>query len=232
MRGMRCSRGIQLKMIQAAIVAGLAGCGHCAPLLASQLRSPGSTATGRQLAAAAAASAADVVIVDAPAAATEPTTPARLACVSVTCTVECHPATNPCCNRSGTCEYDPVFRGNRCIPEGLICGPAPRPAAVGAPVARPREGWQGAMSVVDVSPTPAQLATDAIFLGGYGALGFRDGVTLGFARGVADPIHARALYLEDAEGEALAMVVIDATGRNPCGVHRRSGNGPSHAPIF
>jgi hypothetical protein len=72
--------------------------------------------------------------------------------------------------------------------------------------------WQAAMSVEDVSPTAEQVATNAIFLGGYGALGFRDGLTLGYARDVHDPIMARALYLEDDGGADVLLLVIDAVG--------------------
>ena len=73
-------------------------------------------------------------------------------------------------------------------------------------------GWEGAIVAVDISPSAEQVATNAIYLGGYGALGFRDGLTLGFARGVADPIYARALFVEDGAGQAAAIVVLDAVG--------------------
>jgi hypothetical protein len=76
----------------------------------------------------------------------------------------------------------------------------------------PVASWQGSLVAVDISPSTAQVAAQDIFLGGYGALGFRDGATLGFARGVADPIYARALYLEDSAGHATAIVTLDATG--------------------
>jgi hypothetical protein len=72
--------------------------------------------------------------------------------------------------------------------------------------------WYGSMLSVDVSPSPDQIATNAVFLGGYGALGFRDGATLGFARGVHDPIEARVLYLEDDGGEAFVALVLDVVG--------------------
>jgi hypothetical protein len=82
--------------------------------------------------------------------------------------------------------------------------------------------WLAAIRTVDVSPTPEHLSTDDVFLGGYGALGFRDGLTLGYARGVADPIMARALYVQEVVGEAAAgveqrqsafvLVVLDAVG--------------------
>jgi hypothetical protein len=88
------------------------------------------------------------------------------------------------------------------VPVGLLLLALPRLAAA----------WLGSMQVVDVSPSPAQVASNDVFLGGFGALGFRDGATLGFARGVHDPISARALYLEDAQGQAFAIVVLDAVG--------------------
>eukprot|EP01052_Picozoa_sp_SAG31_P057766 SAG31_NODE_17276_length_677_cov_0.949827_1_plen_143_part_01 len=72
--------------------------------------------------------------------------------------------------------------------------------------------WLAGMANVDVSPSAEQLATNAVFLGGYGALGFRDGLTLGYARAVHDPIMARAAYLEDEAGSAVILVVIDAVG--------------------
>ena len=78
--------------------------------------------------------------------------------------------------------------------------------------ALPAAAWHGALVSVDISPTAEQTAGNDIFLGGYGALGFRDGTTLGFARGVADPINARALWVADSTGEATAIVVLDATG--------------------
>ena len=78
--------------------------------------------------------------------------------------------------------------------------------------ALPAAAWQGALVSVDISPTAEQVSSNDIFLGGYGALGFRDGATLGFARGVADPIWARALWVADSAGEATAIVVLDATG--------------------
>ena len=74
------------------------------------------------------------------------------------------------------------------------------------------DAWFGSMTAVDVSPSPEQIATNAVFLGGYGALGFRDGLTLGFARGVHDPIQARALYLEDDHGQAFVTLVLDVVG--------------------
>jgi hypothetical protein len=67
------------------------------------------------------------------------------------------------------------------------------------------------MSVVeDISPTAEQVATHAIFLGGYGALGFRDGLTLSYAREVHAPIMARALYLEGDGGTDVLLLVVDA----------------------
>ena len=76
----------------------------------------------------------------------------------------------------------------------------------------PTAAWEGAIVAVDISPSAEQVATNAVYLGGYGALGFRDGLTLGFARGVADPIYARALFVEDGAGQAAAIVVLDAVG--------------------
>merc|ERR1711969_215643 len=90
--------------------------------------------------------------------------------------------------------------------------PLPLLFALLVPTAASGGGWGGAIVAVDISPSAEQVATNAVYLGGYGALGFRDGLTLGFARGVADPIYARALFVEDNAGQAAAMVVLDAVG--------------------
>eukprot|EP00343_Euplotes_focardii_P008596 CAMPEP_0205825696 /NCGR_PEP_ID=MMETSP0206-20130828/26196_1 /ASSEMBLY_ACC=CAM_ASM_000279 /TAXON_ID=36767 /ORGANISM="Euplotes focardii, Strain TN1" /LENGTH=476 /DNA_ID=CAMNT_0053124959 /DNA_START=69 /DNA_END=1500 /DNA_ORIENTATION=+ len=58
----------------------------------------------------------------------------------------------------------------------------------------------------NVDPSPEELATNRIFLGGYGALGIR-----GAATGVNDPIEAQAFYIE-SEGVAYAHVVLDVVG--------------------
>ena len=35
----------------------------------------------------------------------------------------------------------------------------------------PTAAWEGAIVAVDISPSAEQLATNAVYLGGYGALG-------------------------------------------------------------
>lgn len=72
-------------------------------------------------------------------------------------------------------------------------------------------GWSVGVSVVDISPSLTELNTLRIYLGGYGALGFRGGV-LGYARSVHDPVWARAFYMEDNARSGLVSVVIDSIG--------------------
>ena len=74
-------------------------------------------------------------------------------------------------------------------------------------------GFKVGVSVVNVTPSDEEIATGRIFLGGYGALGFRDGQGyLQPAEGVHDPIWSRAFVVEDDAGVVAATVVIDAVG--------------------
>lgn len=71
-------------------------------------------------------------------------------------------------------------------------------------------GWEAGFAMRNLSPSPEELANNDIYLGGFGALGFRNG-NLGFARGVHDDIEAQAFYL-GSEGRGYAHVVVDSTG--------------------
>lgn len=66
--------------------------------------------------------------------------------------------------------------------------------------------WTAGFGQRNVDPSPAELRTNGIFLGGYGALGFR-----GPANGVNDPIEAQAFYISSG-GQQYAHVVIDVVG--------------------
>jgi hypothetical protein len=71
--------------------------------------------------------------------------------------------------------------------------------------------WQGGVGVRSIDPSPSEIATNQIYLGGYGALGFRGGA-LGYARGINDPVEARAYYVEDDFRNGMAHIVLDAIG--------------------
>jgi len=68
------------------------------------------------------------------------------------------------------------------------------------------EGFQVGFDVVDVSPTPAQLDEEDIYMGAYGAP-----FTRGPAKGVHDRIYVRSMAIE-AEGVGFVMAIVDLPG--------------------
>lgn len=58
------------------------------------------------------------------------------------------------------------------------------------------QGYNVGFSVTDITPNAKELASHKVFLGGYGELGDRGG-NVGFARGVHDPVWARAAAIDD-----------------------------------
>jgi hypothetical protein len=68
------------------------------------------------------------------------------------------------------------------------------------------EGFQVGFDVVDVSPTPAQIDKQNIYMGAYGAPYSR-----GPAKGVHDRIYVRSMAIE-AEGVGFVMAIVDLPG--------------------
>ncbi len=68
------------------------------------------------------------------------------------------------------------------------------------------EGFQVGFDVVDVSPTPAQIDKQDIYMGAYGAP-----YTRGPAKGVHDRIYVRSMAIE-AEGVGFVMAIVDLPG--------------------
>ena len=74
-------------------------------------------------------------------------------------------------------------------------------------------GWQIGVTVADISPNEAELASGEVYMGAYGILTAR-----GAATGVHDSIYARTMVLKNASS-TIAMTILDLPGISNRALH-------------